>query len=177
MYVYIMYMCMYVYVCMYVCIYIYIYIYIYICCLAAAPTRGFAVWTRSRPLVIVAIFYPFSQFREIDISLLSLQTQPNTAPYLVQRGVEYGKYACGLDSLDGPWQEKLMWGFDCGLISPTTISENTNNDLCLFSNKFIARGVNFNVVFEIQNRSRVPIWKAAGFVALGSGLPAVYIYI
>ena len=41
---------------------------------------------------IVAIFYPFSQFCEIDISLLSLQTQPNTAPNLFQRGVEYGKY-------------------------------------------------------------------------------------
>ena len=53
---------------MYVCIYIYIYTY------------------------IVAIFYPFSQFCEINISLLSLQTQPNTAPNLFQRGVEYGKY-------------------------------------------------------------------------------------
>ena len=42
--------------------------------------------------IIVAIFYPFSQFCEIDISLLSLQTQPNTAPNLFQRGVEYGKF-------------------------------------------------------------------------------------
>ena len=42
---------------------------------------------------IVAIFYPFSQFCEINISLLSLQTQPNTAPNLFQRGAEYGKYA------------------------------------------------------------------------------------
>ena len=41
---------------------------------------------------IVAIFYPFSQFCEIDISLLSLQTQPKTAPNLFKRGVEYGKY-------------------------------------------------------------------------------------
>ena len=41
---------------------------------------------------IVAIFYPFSQFCEIDIALLSLQTQPNTAPNLFQRGVDYGKY-------------------------------------------------------------------------------------
>ena len=41
---------------------------------------------------IVAIFYPFSQFCEINISLLSLQAQPNTAPNLFQRGVEYGKY-------------------------------------------------------------------------------------
>ena len=41
---------------------------------------------------IVAIFYPFSQFCEINISLLSLQTQPNTAQHLFQRGVECGKY-------------------------------------------------------------------------------------
>ena len=41
---------------------------------------------------IVAMFYPFSPFCEINISLLSLQTQPNTAPNLFQRGVEYGKY-------------------------------------------------------------------------------------
>ena len=41
---------------------------------------------------IVAIFYPFSQFCEINVFLLSLQTQPNTAPNLFQRGVEYGKY-------------------------------------------------------------------------------------
>ena len=47
---------------------------------------------------IVAIFYPFSQFCEISISLLSLQTQPNIAPNLFQRGVEYGKYATGTGS-------------------------------------------------------------------------------
>ena len=41
---------------------------------------------------IVAIFYPFSQFCEITISLLSLQKQPNAAPNLFQRGVEYGNY-------------------------------------------------------------------------------------
>ena len=44
-------------------------------------------------LVIVTIFYPFSQLCEINISLLSLQTQPSTAPNLFQRGVEYGKHA------------------------------------------------------------------------------------
>ena len=43
-------------------------------------------------LIFVAIFYPFSQFCEIDISLLSLQKQPNTVPNLFQSGVEYGKY-------------------------------------------------------------------------------------
>ena len=42
---------------------------------------------------MVAIFCPFSQFCEINSFLLSLQTQPNTAPNLFQRGVEYGKYA------------------------------------------------------------------------------------
>ena len=35
---------------------------------------------------MVAIFYPFSLFCEIVISLLSLQTQPSTAPNLFQRG-------------------------------------------------------------------------------------------
>ena len=39
----------------------------------------------------VAIFYPFSQFYEITISLLSLQKQPKTASKVFQRGVEYGK--------------------------------------------------------------------------------------
>ena len=47
---------------------------------------------------IVAIFYPFSQFCEIDVSLLSLQKQPQTAPNLFQRGVEYGKYGSELHS-------------------------------------------------------------------------------
>ena len=41
---------------------------------------------------IVAIFYPFSQFCETNISLLSLQRQPGTAQNLFQMGVEYGKY-------------------------------------------------------------------------------------
>ena len=41
---------------------------------------------------ILAIFFPFSQFCEVNVSLLSLQTQPDTAPNLFQRGVEYGKY-------------------------------------------------------------------------------------
>ena len=60
-------------------IYIYIYIYTYI------HTYTY--------VLIVAIFYPFGRFREIDVSLLSLQKQPNTAPNLFQRGVEYGEYA------------------------------------------------------------------------------------
>ena len=36
--------------------------------------------------LILAIFYPFSQFCEIDVSLPSLQNQPKTAPNLFQRG-------------------------------------------------------------------------------------------
>ena len=40
----------------------------------------------------LAIFYSFSQFCEIGISLLSLSEQPKTAPHLFQRGVDYGKY-------------------------------------------------------------------------------------
>ena len=47
---------------------------------------------KTASLSIVAIFYPFSQFCEIIVSLLSLQKQPNAAPNLFQRGVEYGKY-------------------------------------------------------------------------------------
>jgi len=43
-------------------------------------------------IIIAAIFYPFSQFCEIGVSLLSQQKQPKTAPNLFQRGVEYGKY-------------------------------------------------------------------------------------
>ena len=49
---------------------------------------------------MLAIFYPFSQFCEVNISLLSLQTQPNTAPNLFQRGVEYGKYVFADSYLD-----------------------------------------------------------------------------
>ena len=41
---------------------------------------------------IVAIFYPFSQCCEIEISPLSLQKQPKASPNLFERGVEYGKY-------------------------------------------------------------------------------------
>ena len=37
-------------------------------------------------IIILAIFYPFSQFCEIGISLLSLQTQPNTAPNFISEG-------------------------------------------------------------------------------------------
>ena len=48
-------------------------------------------------MYIVAIFYPFSQFCEMNTSLLSLQKQPNAAPILFQRGVEYGKYDVATD--------------------------------------------------------------------------------
>ena len=50
-------------------------------------------------IIIVVIFYPFSQFCEIDVSLLSLQTQPKTVPNLFQKGVEYGKYDNSNNSL------------------------------------------------------------------------------
>ena len=48
----------------YVCVYIYIYIHTYIYLSIAVVANK----------VILAIFYPFSQFCEISISLLSLQT-------------------------------------------------------------------------------------------------------
>ena len=83
----------------YIYIYIHVYIYIYI------HTHTVSVPIGRRRLrsaggacqyyyniTCVAIFYPFSQFCEITISLLSLQKQPNTAPNVFQRGVEYGKY-------------------------------------------------------------------------------------
>ena len=80
------------------CIYIYIererYVYIRIFAVHifgydCISVFGYAFYS---DISIVAIFYPFSQFCEIDIPLLSLQKQPNTAPNLFQRGVEYGKY-------------------------------------------------------------------------------------
>ena len=46
---------------------------------------------------MLAIFCPFGLFCEIVSSLLSLHTQPNTAPNIFQRGVEYGKYASDMD--------------------------------------------------------------------------------
>ena len=85
------------------CIYIYIYIYCDACDASSVcfglPCAGIP---KSVRICIVAIFYPFSQFCEINLSLLSLQTQPNTAPNLFQRGVEYGKYDLCLD-LNSLW--------------------------------------------------------------------------
>ena len=40
----------------------------------------------SRGSIMVAIFCPFGLFCEIDISLLSLQTQPDTAPKSISEG-------------------------------------------------------------------------------------------
>ena len=78
-------------------------------------------------LCIVAIFYPFSQFCEIDISLLSLQKQPNTAPNLFQRGVEYGKYALSCNILPGhtPKPPKLLLLL---LLIIIIIKRNNNNN-------------------------------------------------
>ena len=41
-------------------------------------------------IIMVAIFCPFGLFCEMNTSLPSLQKEPNTAPNLFQRGVEYG---------------------------------------------------------------------------------------
>ena len=62
-----------------ICVYIYIYIYIYICiCIVEAGRVAFVATTncdglhgRSSERGILAIFYPLSQFCEIDIALLS----------------------------------------------------------------------------------------------------------
>ena len=98
-YIYIfMYLCIHIHIHVIIYIYIYIYIYLYLylsiyfksATVGAPSAAGDA--TRARTALIVAIFYPFSQFCEINIYLLSLQTQPNTSPNLFQRGVEYGKY-------------------------------------------------------------------------------------
>ena len=107
---YILYICIYLY--MYVCLSLSLSLYIYIHTHesgASCPEHREDLYASHRtpgPAVsfIVAIFYPFSQFCEINISLLSLQTQPNTAPNLFQRGVEYGKYefvclTCVIDAL------------------------------------------------------------------------------
>ena len=102
-------MCIYIYI--YICMCIYIYIYIYICIYTWADYGTTCdIWAHQGPEAaaacaaerdsmlttpaedMVAIFYPFGQFCEINISLLSLQKQPNTAPNLFQRGVEYVKY-------------------------------------------------------------------------------------
>ena len=101
-YIYI-YMYIYIYTHVCICVYIYIYIYIYIGPSSrrkqGAARRVFSSEGCTKYVIacIVAIFYPFSQFCEIVISLLSLQKQPNTAPHLFQRGVDYGKY----DMLNG----------------------------------------------------------------------------
>ena len=76
--------------------YVYMYIYIYIHTHTGHPELQGRRLSRGPHYYdyyyIVAIFYPLSQFCEINISLLSLQKQPNTAPNLFQRGVEYGKH-------------------------------------------------------------------------------------
>ena len=74
-------------------------------------------------LHVVAIFYPFSQFCEITISLLSLQKQPNTAPNLFQRGVEYGKYA----SLQGHLRRHQLPAVDTAQHGPARANSNSNS--------------------------------------------------
>ena len=111
MFIYTCMVCLYVYMFIYIYIHTYIYVYVISACkcvvyyLFLSLSLYIYIYTYTRIYVqpffpnrartnLVAIFYPFSQFCEINISLLSLQTQPNTAPNLFQRGVEYGKYAC-----------------------------------------------------------------------------------
>ena len=69
------------------------YMYLYLCSTHALQKPLGKRQTRHKAHInIIAIFYPFSQFCEINTSLPSLQQQPNTAPNLFQRGVEYGNY-------------------------------------------------------------------------------------
>ena len=124
--------CIYVCVCVCVCVYVYIYIYVYVCtyiyiyiCIHTyrhtngVPPRkkGVATGNHSRypaickagHTVIVAIFYPFSQFCEIGVSLPSLQKQPKTASNLFQRGVEYGKYVCESNNITNYWEDRAEY--------------------------------------------------------------------
>ena len=72
--------------------------------------------------IIVAIFYPSSPFCEITISFLGLQQQPNTAPDLFQRGVEYGKYDDSNNNND------MNDNDDDNNISSHNNNDNTNNN-------------------------------------------------
>ena len=97
----------YIYIYIYICyIHIHIHIYIYIYSVEAGQvvrpgrgsSRGDAAHLQDgdpRDSYSVAIFYPFSQFCEIGIFPPSPNKQPNTAPNLFQRGVEYGKVVIG----------------------------------------------------------------------------------
>ena len=78
-------------------------------------------------IIILAIFHPSSQFCEINISLLSLQKQPNTAPNLFQRGVEYGKYVCAIISIV----------IISHIISDSNNSHNSNNTTTNLINIYI----------------------------------------
>ena len=103
---YILYIYIYIYIYIYTYIYIYyiyIYIYIYVCYSIDYYSIGYIISYHIKEAV--AIFYPFSQFCEIDISLLSLQKQPNTAPNLFQTGVEYGKCEGGAGTQVRPVNE------------------------------------------------------------------------
>ena len=118
---------MYVYIYIYIhIIYLYIYIYMYViyvyivcyvilyfgmtspkCLLCSMFDHG-PSWLKHWhvALFILAIFYPFSQFCEIIIFLLSLQKQPKASPNLFQRGVEYGKYVV---SINNTWAWVWVW--------------------------------------------------------------------
>ena len=64
-------------------------------------------WCDISNYYILAIFHPFSQFCEIDVSLLSLQNQPKTAPNRFQRGVEYGKHVLLVTTWSNPRRARL----------------------------------------------------------------------
>ena len=74
------------------CVYIYIYIYIhthlslYICVYIYIYTYIHTYIHTDTQACILAIFYPSSQFCEIDISLLSLQKQPKSSPKTISEG-------------------------------------------------------------------------------------------
>ena len=70
---------------------------------------------------MVAIFYPFSQFYEIDISLPSLSEHTNTAPNLFQRGVDYGKHVLLMLLLFCGWQELWTPAFAVSLAIGTSV--------------------------------------------------------
>ena len=84
----------------------------------------------------VAMFYPFSQFCEIDTCLLSLQKQPKPAPNLFQRGgVEYVKYhwregclAWEHDAVPPPWVKELRPVRKHGIEYANGPNENTTLD-------------------------------------------------
>ena len=91
-----MYICIYIYIYIYTHVYIHTYTHMYLS-LSLSPSLSPKVLANLRDaaqravdrmpeVIIVAIFYPFSQFCEIDIFLLSLQKQPTHSPKFISEG-------------------------------------------------------------------------------------------